>query len=93
MFPIVKPMIATIAILQFRAVWNDYMMPLAFTLSKPNLRPLTVGVVLMKNQGDSISAWNLMIAGTVISLAPILVVYLFMNKLFITGLTEGSVKG
>lgn len=91
--PVIKPIIATVFILEFRRVWNDYMMPLAFTLSKPNLRPLTVGVVMMKDQGEGISAWNLMIAGTVISLVPILVVYLFMNKYFIAGLTEGSVKG
>ena len=91
--PIIKPIIATVFILGFRRAWNDYMMPLAFTLSKPDLRPLTVGVVMMKDQGEGISAWNLMIAGTVISLVPILVVYLFMNRYFITGITEGSVKG
>ena len=91
--PIIKPIIATVAILQFRDAWNSFMMPLAFTLSKPRLRTLTVGVVQLKDEGEGISAWNLMIAGTVISLLPIMVVYLFMNRYFISGITEGSVKG
>ncbi|MGE5551355.1 MAG: carbohydrate ABC transporter permease [Bacteroidota bacterium] len=91
--PIIRPMLATIVILQFRRAWNDFMMPLAFTMSKPELRPLTVGIVMMKDQGEGISAWNLMIPGTVISLVPMIVVYLVMNKFFIKGITEGALKG
>lgn len=91
--PIITPIIATVSILSFRSAWNNYMMPLVFTLTKPALRTLTVGVVALKDQGDGISAWNLMIAGTVISLMPMIVVYLFLNRYFIAGITEGSVKG
>lgn len=93
MLPIILPIIATVGILAFRNAWNNYMMPLVFTLSKPSLRTLTVGVVALKDQGDGISAWNLMIAGTVISLLPMIVIYLFLNRFFIAGITEGSVKG
>lgn len=92
-FPIIKPINATIALLSFKDAWNSFMMPLAFTLSKPKLRPLTVGVVMLKDQGDGISAWNLMLAGTVLSLIPILIAYLFLNKYFISGITDGAVKG
>lgn len=69
------------------------MIPLAFTLSKPQLRPLTVGVVMLKDQGDGVTAWNLMLAGTVMALVPILLVYLFLNKYFIKGITDGAAKG
>lgn len=93
MVPIIKPIIATVSILSFRAAWNNYMMPLVFTLTKPALRTLTVGVVALKDQGEGISAWNLMIAGTVMSLVPMICVYLFLNRYFIAGITEGSVKG
>jgi len=93
MVPIIKPIIATVSILSFRAAWNNYMMPLVFTLTKPALRTLTVGVVALKDQGEGISAWNLMIAGTVMSLIPMICVYLFLNRYFIAGITEGSVKG
>jgi multiple sugar transport system permease protein len=90
--PIIKPILATVSILQFRDAWNSYMLPLAFTLSNSKLRPLTVGVVALKDQGLGISAWNLMIAGTVMSLFPIIIVYLFLNKYFIAGITEGALK-
>ena len=93
LLPIIKPILATVSILAFRDSWNNFMLPLAFTLSTPRLRTLTVGVISIKDQGQGISAWNLMIAGTVISLAPIMILYLFMNKYFIAGMTEGSVKG
>lgn len=93
LFPIIKPIIATVGILSFRDAWNNFMMPLAFTLSRPEWRPLTVGVVMLKDQGEGVAAWNLMLAGTILSLAPILVVYMFLNRYFIQGITEGSVKG
>ena len=58
-----KPILATTGILAFRDAWNNYMMPLAFTLSRSELRPLTVGVVLLKDQGDGVAAWSTMLAG------------------------------
>ena len=91
--PIIKPILATVTILKLRDAWNAYMLPLAFTLGKPHLRPLTVGVVMLKEQGEGISSWNLMIAGTVMSLIPMIIIYIFMNKQFISGVTDGSVKG
>lgn len=91
--PISKPIMATIALISFKNSWNAYLMPLALTLSKPKLRPLTVGVISLKDVGEGISSWNLMIAGTVISIMPMILVYIFMNKYFVSGLTAGSVKG
>jgi len=90
--PTMKPILATVALLTFRDTWNSFMMPLAFTLSKPALRPLTVGVVMLKDQGEGIAAWNVMLAGTVMSLIPVMIVYVFLNRYFIAGLTAGSVK-
>ena len=91
--PVITPIIASVAILSFRDAWNNYMMPLAFTLSKPMLRTLTVGVVLLKDQGEGISSWNLMIAGTCMSLVPMILVYIFLNRYFIAGMMDGAVKG
>ena len=92
--PIIKPINATIALLSFREAWNAFMLPLAFTLTKPELRTLAVGIVNLKDGGgEGVSAWNLMIAGTVISILPIIIVYLTMNKYFLSGLAEGAVKG
>lgn len=92
--PIMKPINATIVLLAFREAWNAFMLPLAFTLTKPELRTLAVGIVNLKDGGgEGVSAWNLMIAGTVISILPMIIVYLAMNKYFLSGLSEGAVKG
>lgn len=92
-FPLLKPLIATIAILEFRHSWNDYMMPMVFTMSKPERMPLVVGVISLKSSGEAASSWNLMLAGTAISMIPMIVVYMIFNRYFIEGLTAGAVKG
>lgn len=92
-FPLCKPLIATVAILEFRAAWNDYLMPMVFTMSNPDRMPLSVGIINLKNTGESASSWNLMLAGAMISLLPMLAVYMFFNRYFIEGLTTGAVKG
>ncbi len=91
--PLLKPIIATIGILSFRNAWNDYLMPLVFTLSNPSRRPLVVGVVALRSTGEAASSWNLMLAGTMISIIPMLIAYLFLNRYFIAGMTSGAVKG
>jgi multiple sugar transport system permease protein len=92
-FPLLKPLIATIAILEFRHSWNDYLMPMVFTMSNQNRMPLIVGVMNLKGSGEAASSWNLMLAGSSIALVPINVVYLMFNRSFIEGLTAGAVKG
>ena len=91
--PLSKPILATTALFAFKNAWNSYLLPLALSLSKPEIRPLTVGVIALKDMGEGISAWNIMIAGSVIALFPMIIVYLFMNQFFIEGITAGSVKG
>lgn len=92
-FPLLKPLIATIGLLSFRQAWNDYMLPMVFTMANPEKSPLVVGVVNLRNTGEAASSWNLMLAGTTIAILPMMVVYLFLNKYFISGLTSGAVKG
>ena len=92
-FPLLKPLIATIAILEFRHSWNDYMMPMVFTMSNPDRMPLVVGVISLKSSGEAASSWNLMLAGTAISMIPMILVYIVFNRYFIQGMTAGAVKG
>jgi multiple sugar transport system permease protein len=94
LFPLTKPLIATIGLISFRASWSEYLMPYIFTLGDQSKWPLVVGVVSLKSMGgESAVSWDLMLAGISISLIPMLVVYLFLNQFFITGLTEGAIKG
>lgn len=91
--PLLKPILATTGLLSFRAGWNEYIMPLVFTMSNEKMRPLTVGVTMLKNSGDGTAAWNLMFAGATISIIPIVVLYIFTSKQFMSGMTAGAVKG
>ncbi|GHT59289.1 sugar ABC transporter permease [Spirochaetia bacterium] len=92
-FPLIKPLIATIGILQFRAAWNDYMMPMVFTMSNRDRMPLVVGVVNLKTTGEAAANWSLMLAGSAISIVPMIIVFLIFNRYFIDNLTAGAVKG
>lgn len=93
LFPLLKPILATIALLSFRAGWNDYILPLVFTMSNDKMRPLTVGVNMLKNNGDGAAAWNVMFAGATLAIIPMIVIYCFFSKYFMKGMTSGAVKG
>lgn len=91
--PVLKPVMGTIALLSFRQGWNEYIMPLVFTMSRDNLRPLTVGVNMLKATGGGAAAWNVMFAGASIAVVPMLIIYIIFNRNFMSGSTAGAVKG
>lgn len=91
--PLLLPVFATCAILSFQSSWNEYLLPQIFTSSTPAERTLTVGIVALKNSGESASSPALMLSGTAISLFPVLVVYVICNRYFVSGLSAGAVKG
>lgn len=91
--PVLKPALASVALLSFRGGWNEYILPLIFTMTNEKLRPLTVGVVALQNAGDGAAAWNILFAGSAIAIIPIIIVYLFASKQFMGGMTAGAVKG
>ena len=91
--PLLKPVMATIALLSFRQGWNEYILPLVFTMTNENLRPLTVGVNMLKNAGDGAAAWDIMFAGASITIIPMLVIYCIFSRNFMSGMTAGAVKG
>lgn len=91
--PLIKPILATVAILAFNRSWNDYLMPNIFTLTTPNQRTLIVGLMALKSSGESAASWNLMLAGASIAILPVLVAFAFCNKYFVKGIAAGAVKG
>ena len=91
--PLLKPILATIAIMAFNGSWNDYMMPNIFTLNHPEQRTLIVGLMALKSSGEAASSWNLMLAGASIAMLPVLVAFAFGNKYFVKGIAAGAVKG
>lgn len=91
--PLIRPIIAVVALFSFRTAWNDYITTLVFSISMPALRTLTVAVVQLRYSANAAAEWHIMLAGAAISIIPILIVYLFCHKQFIGGLTAGAVKG
>lgn len=91
--PLLKPILATIAIISFQGSWNEYLMPNIFTLTSPNQRTLIVGLMALKSTGESASSWNLMLAGATIAMLPVLVAFAIGNKYFVKGIAAGAVKG
>lgn len=91
--PLLKPIMATVGIFAFTSSWNDYLMPMIVTLANPAQRTLPVGMIALKGSSEAAVAWNLVLAGGMISALPMISVYLIFNRFFIKGLTSGAVKG
>jgi multiple sugar transport system permease protein len=88
--PLVRPSLATFAVLSFIASWNSFLWPLVI-ISSQNLMTLPVG--LSNLQGEHLTAWNLVMAGATISVLPILLVYLVAQKQIVRGFVLSGVKG
>lgn len=88
-FPLAAPATATVIILQFIASWNDFLLPLVLTLSRPELQTLAVGVY--SYQGENLTNFAQMSAASTISLIPIIVVFLCLQRYFVEGMA-GAVK-
>jgi raffinose/stachyose/melibiose transport system permease protein len=91
--PLAKPALGVVALFEFRHAWNDYLNALVFTLNNHDLRPLSVGVAALRYNDTAATQWNLMLTGAAISIIPMLIVYFFTNKAFISGLASGALKG
>jgi ABC-type sugar transport system, permease component len=88
-FPLMKPMHATVAILSFMWTWNDFLMPLVL-LSDPSQQTLQLAQYVF--QGQFSTQYNLAFASYVLVLLPVLLMYIFFQKYIIAGVTSGSVK-
>lgn len=89
MLPMIKPSLATLILLQFIAYWNDFLWPL-IVLRDPEMYPLSVGLLYLSNTFQT--NFRNVAAGAVIATTPIAVLFMFLQKYFIRGLTAGGVK-
>ena len=88
--PLAKPAIAVIVIFNALAVWNEYILAMIILQDKAKM-PLQRGLMIF--QGAHFTEYSLLMAGITISVIPIVVMYLFMQKHIIEGITAGAVKG
>lgn len=90
--PLLRPALAVVALFAFRNAWNEYILPLVFSLSRPDLQTLPVGLANLRYGAGAAVENQLMLAGACISILPLLIVYIFANRSFMQ-VTVGSVKG
>lgn len=89
MLPLTRPALGTLAIFSFVAFWNSFMWPLII-LKSDQLYPISVGLAFLANTFDS--NFKLVAAASVLSMIPVIIVFLLMQKQFIKGITEGAIK-
>jgi len=89
MLPLAKPALATIGIMTILSTWNSFFVPLVFTFSRPELRTLSVGMQAFVGQHET--DWSGMAAGATISLIPVMVIFLLLQRFYIEGIA-GAVK-
>ncbi len=90
--PIMKPALSVQMIFSFVASWNNYYMP-SLLISDPNQRTLPIMLGLLRSEAESqVDAGQIWMV-ILLSILPVLVVYIFLSKSIIKGVTSGSVKG
>ena len=88
--PLCKTALATLAIIIAMDAWNDYLLPLVLMTSPKNY---TLPIILNALSGQFKTAYDLLMAGSLISVVPLLVIYIGAQRYFASGLQIGGVKG
>lgn len=88
--PLLKPIISTLFVLNFMAVWNDFTMPLYY-LNNSAKWPMTLAVYNFFGAFEN--SWNLVSADIILTLLPVLIIFILGQKYIVGGVSAGSVKG
>lgn len=90
MLPLSLPALATLFIIDSLATWNEFLIALVL-ISGNESRTVPVG--LLQFQGEYSSQYTLLMAGIVISIVPVILIFVFLQRYFVAGLTHGALKG
>ncbi|MBD0380907.1 carbohydrate ABC transporter permease [Paenibacillus sedimenti] len=89
-FPLLKPAITTVSVLNLFHIWNDFLMPMLYIQDS---KKITITVQLASFQGRYFNDWSLIFAGVCMIVFPMLIIYLLAQRFIIDGITAGAVKG
>jgi multiple sugar transport system permease protein len=90
--PMMAPGLVTIFLFQFVGIWNNFMLPFLM-LQDPDLFPVTVGLSALLNQGTSQPAlYTIVITGALLSVIPLIVLFLLLQRFWRADLAAGAVK-
>src|SRR6185503_8649563 len=88
--PLARPILATLATFMFMSTWNDFMWPLIILSDQSRY---TLPVALANLSGEHVQDIELMMAGSVVTVLPVLALFVFLQRYYIAGIMQGSVKG
>ena len=88
--PLCRPTLVTLSITTFMEAWNDYLWPLLMLTDKAKM---TLPIALSTLNGQYSTEYNVLMAGSLISMVPIILVYIFAQKYFENGMMAGGIKG
>ncbi len=88
--PLIKPAVATVTVLHAIGIWNELILPTIY-LTNDDLYPVTRGLIVF--EGVYGSNWPALAAAVLILMIPMLILFMFLQRYIIAGLTEGAVKG
>jgi ABC-type glycerol-3-phosphate transport system permease component len=89
--PLARPALATIVLLTFMGIWNAYLIPLVYLSQQRDWQTLTIALIQYSKRFQTL--YQIMAAGAVITLIPVIIIFVFLQRYFIRGLTEGATKG
>lgn len=87
--PLIRPALATVAVFAFMASWNSFLWPLV-VIRSPELMTLPLGLATL--QGQSTTRWDVVMAGSVVSIVPIALVYLLAQRHVVAGIAHTGLK-
>jgi multiple sugar transport system permease protein len=88
--PVIRPILATLAIFTFLSTWNDFLWPLVVLTDNAKY---TLPVALAGLAGEHVQDTELMLAGSVVTVLPVLAVFIILQRFYVAGILAGSTKG
>jgi ABC-type glycerol-3-phosphate transport system permease component len=90
--PLSRPVLAAVTVIAFLGRWNDFLWPLVIT-DRVEMRTLPIGLAYLRDLESGSLRWNVLMAGSVCVIIPVLLLYLAAQRHFVRGITGGALKG
>ena len=90
--PLSGPALATLSVFSFMGLWNSYLWPL-FVARRDEIMTLPVALAFLQGETRGLTEWNIVMAGSVVAVLPILIAYIFAQRWFVRGVVVSGIKG
>ena len=90
--PMSRPAIAAVIVIAFLGRWNDFLWPLIIT-NTAEMRTLPIGLAYLRGLQETGNQWPILMAGSLLVILPVLLLYVVAQRQFVEGITRGAIKG